>query len=368
MLKRVLCAALLAGLAACKDPGSAVNEPPPVARGVEGAPDAGLVEAGKQQGATLRVVRARGRLNCGVNVGQVGFAYTDNRGRWRGFDTDFCRAMAAAVFGDPNAVRFVPLSAKERFTALQSGEVDVLWRNTSWTFSRDTENRLDFAGINYFDGQGFMVRRSLGLASATELNGARVCVQSGSTTELNLADFFRAKGLKYVPVVVESEDQARGAYLREACDAYTADISELAAARTVLDNPTAHVILPEVISKEPLGPVVRQGDSQWADVTRWTLFATLLAEEFGVTSDNVDKMRAGSSNPEVRRLLGAEGGYGRMLGLNDDWAYRAVKAVGNYGEIFDRNLGRGSPLKLSRGLNAQWNANPPGLMYAPPMR
>jgi general L-amino acid transport system substrate-binding protein len=368
MIKRILFAALLVTLSACKDPGSAVHEPPPAARGVEGAPDMSLGEAAKQQGATLRLVRARGRLNCGVNVGQVGFAYTDNRGQWRGFDVDFCRATAAAIFGDPNAVRFVPLSSKERFTALQSGEVDVLWRNTSWTFSRDSENRLDFAGINYFDGQGFMVRRSLGLNSATELNGARICVQTGSTTELNLADFFRAHGLKYVPVVVDTEDQMRNNYMREACDAYTADISELAAARSVMDNPGAHVILPEVISKEPLGPVVRQGDSQWEDVVRWTLFATLLAEEAGVTTQNVDQLRANSTNPEVRRLLGVEGGFGRLLGLGDDWAYRVVKAEGNYGQIFDRNLGRGSPLKLERGLNALWNANPPGLMYAPPLR
>jgi len=367
MLKRLAAATVVLALAACGDPGSAVDEPAPAAVGVDGAPDASIVENGPR-GATLRAVKSRGRLNCGVNVGLVGFAYTDNRGQWRGFDVDFCRATAAAVTGNGNAVRFVPLSAKERFTAVQSGEVDVLWRNTSMTLSRDTVNSLDFPGVNYYDGQGFLVRRSLDLASATELNGARVCVQTGSTTELNLADFFRSKGLRYDPVIVESDDQGRANYVREACDAYTADISQLAAVRSILPNPNAHVILPEVISKEPLGPAVRHGDDQWADVVRWTLYALILAEEYGVTSKNVDQMRASSTNPEVRRLLGVEGGFGRMLGLNDDWAYRAIKAVGNYGEVFERNIGGGSPLNLDRGLNALWSARPAGLMYAPPIR
>jgi general L-amino acid transport system substrate-binding protein len=251
---------------------------------------------------------------------------------------------------------------------LQSGEVDVLWRNTTWTYSRETGDRLDFAGVNYYDGQGFLVRKSLGLHSATELNGARICVQTGSTTELNVADFFRSHGLKYTPVVVDSEDQTHANYLREACDALTADVSELAAVRAILDDPNSHMLLPEVISKEPFGPVVRQGDSQWEDVIRWTLNALILAEEFGITRENVDQLRRTSTNPEVRRLLGVEHGYGRMMGLSDDWAYRAIKAEGNYGQIFDRNLGRNSPLKLERGLNALWNAPKPGLLYAPPLR
>lgn len=364
----LLLAAALLALTACKDPGSAVNEPAPTGPGVKGAPDLALGEAVKAQGATLRTVRARRRLICGVNTGLIGFAFTDNRGQWRGFDIDFCRATAAAVLGDINAVRFVPLGSTERFTALQSGEVDVLWRNTSWTFSRDAGNRLDFGSINYFDGQGFLVRKSLGLKSATELNGARICVQTGSTTELNVADFFRSKGLKYTPVVVDTEDQAHAAYAKEACDALTADMSELAAVRAILDNPDTHMLLPEVISKEPFGPVVRQGDDQWEDIIRWTLYATLLAEEFGITDKNVDEMRRSSANPEVRRLLGVEPGFGKMLGLSDDWAYRAIKAEGNYGQIFERNIGRNSPLKLERGMNALWNAQKPGLMYAPPMR
>ncbi len=368
MRKRLLIPLAMLFLAGCKDPGSAVNEPPPAAAAVAGAPDPALAEASKQQGQTLRTVKARGRLNCGVNTNQIGFAYTDDRGVWRGFDIDFCHATAAAIFGDPNRLRFIPLDSKARFTAVQSGEVDVLWRNTSWTFTRNVGNRLAFAGINYYDGQGFMVRRSLGLASAAQLNGARICVQTGTTTELNVADFFRAHGISYKAVVVDSEDQARENYAREACDAYTGDISELASVRTVLDRPAEHMILPEVISKEPLGPALREGDSQWEDVIRWTLFSLILAEELGVTSKNVDQMRASSTNPEVRRLLGVEGGYGAMLGLSDDWAYKMIKSVGNYGEIFDRNIGKNSPLKLERGLNALWTATPPGLMYAPPMR
>ena len=361
-------ASLVLTLAACGDPGSAVDEPPPSAVAVEGAPSESLGTAGRGQGVTLRTVRSRGFVNCGVHPGLIGFAYTDNRGRWRGFDADFCRATAAVIFNNPNAVRFQPLSSKERFTALTSGEVDVLWRNTSWTYSRDTGNALDFPGVNYYDGQGFMVPRSLQVASATELNGARVCVQSGSTTELNLADYFRSKGLRYEGVVVDTEDQARANYAKEACDAFTADISALAAARTTMPNPNAHIILPEVISKEPLGPVVRQGDDQWADIIRWTLYALIMAEELGVTKENVDQMRASSTNPEVRRLLGVEGGLGPMLGLTNDWAYRAIKHMGNYGQIFDRNVGRSSSMKLERGLNALWTANPPGLMYAPPVR
>ena len=321
-----------------------------------------------EAGPTLQAVKARGRLNCGVHQGLVGFAYTDNRGRWRGFDVDFCRATAAAVLGDPDAVRYVPLSAAERFEALRDGRIDVLWRNTSWTMGRDAGEGLEFAGVNYYDGQGFLVRRSLNLTSATELIGARVCVQAGSTTELNLADFFRARDLRYEPVVLPSEDEARETYAREGCDAFTADVSALAAARTTLSNPQAHMILPEVISKEPLGPVVRRGDDQWADVVRWTLNAVILAEELGVTSANARTLAESATDPAVRRLLGAEGDFGAMLALDDDWALRAIAATGNYGEIFERNLGSRSPLDLARGLNAQWNARPAGQMYALPVR
>ena len=367
MYKRIAAVALASCLTACGNPGSAVDGPPPEALGVEGAPSTNGPVMGAQ-GATLRTVKARGRLVCGVNQGLIGFAYPDNRGRWRGFDVDFCRAMAAALFNNPDAVRFQPLSSKERFTAVVSGEVDVLWRNTTWTLSRDTGNALDFAGVNYYDGQGFMVPRSLGVKSVTELNGARICVQTGTTTELTLADYFRARGLKYEGVVVDTEDQARSNYAREACDALTTDVSQLAAARSTLSNPADHIILPEVVSKEPLGPVVRQGDSQWRDIVAWTLYATILAEELGITKANVDQMRANSKDPETRRLLGVEGGMGAMLGLTNDWAYRIIKAEGNYGEIFERNIGRSSPMKLERGINALWSTDKPGLMYAPPVR
>ncbi|MBX7247787.1 MAG: amino acid ABC transporter substrate-binding protein [Caulobacteraceae bacterium] len=367
MHKRLAVFAVLGSLAACGNPGSAVDGPPPEAVAVDGAPSANGPAMGAQ-GATLKTVKARRRLVCGVNQGLIGFAYPDNRGRWRGFDVDFCRAMAAAIFGDPNAVRFQPLSSKERFTAVVSGEVDVLWRNTTWTLSRDSGNALDFAGVNYYDGQGFMVPKSLNVHSVTELNGARICVQTGTTTELTLADYFRARGLKYEPVVVETEDQARANYAKEACDALTTDVSQLAAVRSTLSNPNDHIILPEVVSKEPLGPAVRQGDSQWRDIVAWTLYATILAEELGITQANVDQMRRNSKDPETRRLLGVEGGMGAMLGLSNDWAYRIIKAEGNYGEIFQRNIGRTSPMKLERGINALWSTDKPGLMYSPPVR
>ena len=367
MLKRLATVVLIGGLAACGNPGSAVDGPAPTAPGVEGAPS-GATGAPGAQGATLRTVKARGRLICGVNEGLVGFAYPDNRGRWRGFDIDFCRAMAAALFNNPDAVRFQPLSSKERFTAVVSGEVDVLWRNTTWTLSRDSGNALDFAGVNYYDGQGFMVPKSLKVKSVAELNGARICVQTGTTTELTLADYFRARGLKYEGVVVDTEDQARSNYAKEACDALTTDVSQLAAARSTLANPNDHIILPEVVSKEPLGPAVRQGDSQWRDFVAWTLYAVIRAEELGITQANVDQMRASSKDPETRRFLGVEGGMGTMMGLTDDWAYRIVKHVGNYGEIFERNIGRTSPMKLERGINAIWSTDRAGLMYAPPFR
>lgn len=317
---------------------------------------------------TLAAIKRRGRLNCGVHQGLVGFAYTDNRGQWRGFDVDFCRATAAAVLGDADAVRFVPLSASDRFTALNDGRIDVLWRNSSWTMSRDAGEGFVFAGVNYYDGQGFLVRRSLNLNSATELTGARVCVQSGSTSQANAADYFRSRGIEYRPVVFETEEAARDAYGREDCDAFSADISALAAARTVLTNPNEHVILSDVASKEPLGPVVKSGDERWASTVRWTLNALMLAEELGVTKTNAEDQIKTATDPRVRRLLGAEGEFGPMLGLSDDWAKDAVEAVGNYGEIFERNLGSQSALDLARGLNAQWNARPAGLIYGLPIR
>lgn len=328
--------------------------------------DSGEVE--RQASETLAAIRARGRLNCGVNEGLVGFAYTDNRGQWRGFDIDFCRALAAATLGDPNAVRFVPLTTQNRFDALRGGRIDVLWRNTSWTMSRDAGEGLEFAGVNYYDGQGFLVRRSLNLTSAAELNGARVCVQDASTTRLNLDDYFRARQLEYTPVVVASEREARDAYDREQCDAFSADLSALAAARTLLTNPGQHAVLPDVISKEPLGPATRRDDPAWTDIVRWTLNAIILAEELGVTADTAQEMSRTSTDPRVRRLLGGEGEFGAMLGLQSEWALQAVRAGGNYGEIFDRNLGGRSALDLARGLNAQWNAQPPGLMYGLPIR
>lgn len=321
-----------------------------------------------QPSPTLAAVRQRGRLNCGVHEGLVGFAYTDNRGAWRGFDVDFCRATAAAIFGDPDAVRFVPLNTEQRFDALREGRVDVLWRNTSWTMSRDVGGQLSFAGINYYDGQGFMVRRALNLSSAAELNGARICVQSGSTTELNVEDYFRRRGIEYRPVVVATEGEARQAYAREECDAFTADISALAAARTTLPNPQQHIILPDVISKEPLGPVVRGGDDRWTAVVRWTLNALILAEELGVTRENAADMAKNSADPRVRRLLGDEGDFGPSLDLSRTWAKDAVSAGGNYGEIFNRNLGAQSSLDLERGLNAQWSSRPGGLIYGLPVR
>ncbi len=317
---------------------------------------------------TLAAIKRRGRLNCGVHQGLVGFAYTDNRGQWRGFDVDFCRATAAAILGDGDAVRFVPLSAAERFSALNDGRIDVLWRNSSWTMTRDAGEGLVFAGINYYDGQGFLVRRSLNLNSATELTGARVCVQSGSTSQANAVDYFRSRGIEYRPVVFDTEDAARDAYNREDCDAFSADISALAAARTVLTSPNEHVILSDVASKEPLGPVVRAGDERWASTVRWTLNALMLAEELGVARAEADDLAKTSTDPRVRRLLGAEGDFGPMLGLSRTWAKDAVAAVGNYGEIFERNLGSQSALDLERGLNAQWNARPAGLIYGLPIR
>lgn len=317
---------------------------------------------------TLAAIKRRGRLNCGVHEGLVGFAFTDNRGEWRGFDADFCRAVAAAVLGDPEAVRFVPTMGDRRFEALRSGRIDVLWRSTSWTLAREAGEGVRFAGINYYDGQGFLVRRSLDLGSAAELNGARICVQQASTSQLNVADWFLSRGIEYTPVVTANEEAARAAYGREDCDAFSADISALAAARTTLANPEQHAILPDVISKEPLGPVVKRGDEAWTSVIRWTLNTLILAEELGVTADNADQLAENSRDPRIRRLLGEEGRFGAMLGLRPDWGRAAIKASGNYGEIFDRNVGADSSLDLARGLNAQWNATPGGLIYALPIR
>ena len=315
---------------------------------------------------TLKAIKARGTLRCGVNPELPGFAFRDNSGRWRGFNVDFCRALAAAVLGEPDKVAFVPLGNEERIAALRTGKVDVLWRNTSWTLSRDAGDQLDMAAISYFDGQGFLARRSLNLTSAVELNTAKICVQGNATSAQNLDDYFRARGIAYTAVVFDGEAQTRAAYQAEKCDAMTADISALAAARSVLNSPGEHVILPDAISKEPLGPLVRQDDPAWTDIVRWTLYALILAEEHGVTKANLDAMKTGT-DPEARRLLG-EGDVGGMLGLDADWAARAVAAGGNYGEIFDREIGGGSALKLDRGLNALWNAPKPGLLYAPPLR
>lgn len=315
---------------------------------------------------TLAAVRKRGWLSCGVHTGLAGFAYPDQRGAWRGFDVDICRAVAAAVLGDANKVRFTPMTAQDRFTALRDGRIDILSRNTSWTLTRDAE--FDFPAVTYFDGQGFLAPKALSLSSAEELGGARICVQAGTISEANLADYFRSRGLTYHPVVVASEEAARAAYQAEACDVFTADISALASARSILNNPTNHVILPDVISKEALGPVVRQGDPGWTDVVRWTVYALILGEELGLTSKTVEAAKTTASDPQTRRLLGVEGDLGAKLGLSPDWAYQAILQVGAYHEIFRRDLGADSPLRLSRGMNALWNAPEPGLLYAPPMR
>jgi general L-amino acid transport system substrate-binding protein len=319
-----------------------------------------------QAGETLDAIKNKGFIQCGVSTGLAGFSNPDDAGNWSGLDVDVCRAVAAALFGDPDAVRYTPLTATERFTALQSGEVDLLSRNTTWTLTRDSALGLDFTGVTYYDGQGFMVPKSLGVKSALELDGASVCVQPGTTTELNLADYFRANNMSYEPVVIERLEEVRTAYDQGRCDVYTTDQSGLYAERTVLSNPDDHVILPEVISKEPLGPVVRHGDAEWGDVVRWSLYAMVEAEEYGVNSQNVDEQKANSANPVVRRLLGVEGEMGQGLGLQPEWAYNVIKQVGNYGEIFEANLGQETPLKIERGLNAQWTEG--GLQYAMPVR
>jgi len=319
-----------------------------------------------QAGETMDAVKAKGFVQCGVNTGLAGFGAPNDAGEWAGLDVDVCRAVAVAMFNDPEAIKFTPLTAKERFTALQSGEIDVLSRNTTWTLTRDAALGLEFTGVTYYDGQGFMAPKALGVKSALELDGASICVQPGTTTELNLADYFRANNMSYEPVVIERLDEVRTAYDQGRCDVYTTDRSGLYAERTVLSNPDDHVILPEVISKEPLGPVVRHGDSEWADVVRWALYAMVEAEEQGISSQNVDAEKANSTDPAVRRLLGVEGDMGKNLGLEPEWSYNVIKQIGNYGEIFEANIGQGTPLKIDRGLNALWKDG--GLQYAMPLR
>ena len=319
-----------------------------------------------QAGATLDAVKAKGYVQCGISDGLPGFSYADAKGNYLGLDVDVCRAVAAAVFGDASKVHFSPLTAKERFTALQSGEVDILSRNTTWTSSRDAGLGLNFAGVNYYDGQGFLVHKKMGVTTAKELDGATVCIQAGTTTELNLADYFRANGMKYTPITYDTSDESATSLESGRCDVLTSDQSQLYAQRIKLGSPADYVVLPEVISKEPLGPVVRQGDDEWFNIVRWSHFAMLGAEELGVTSANVEEMAKTTKNPDIARMLGAEGEFGKDLKVPNDWVVKIVKQVGNYGESFDRNVGAGSDLKIERGLNAQWNKG--GLQYSPPIR
>jgi general L-amino acid transport system substrate-binding protein len=339
---------------------------------IKGLLGAGLLaaSAATSSAATLDDVKAKGHLQCGVNTGLTGFAAPNDQGQWTGFDVDLCRAIASAIFGDPSKVNFTPANATERFTALQSGEIDLLSRNTTWTLSRDTKLGFNFAGVNYYDGQGFMINSTKleGITSTLQLSGASVCVQAGTTTELNLADYFRSNNMEYNPVVFQALEEVNAAYESGRCDAYTTDQSGLYSLRLTLAAPADHVVLPEIISKEPLGPAVRQGDDQWFDIVKWTLNALIIAEEFGITQANVDEMASTSTNPEVLRVLGKEEGstLGADLGLGNDWVVNVIKGVGNYGEVFERNLGSGSPLKIARGLNALWSKG--GILYAPPIR
>jgi general L-amino acid transport system substrate-binding protein len=319
-----------------------------------------------EAGQTLDNVKSKGELVCGVSTGTAGFASPDSQGVFKGLDVDVCHAMAAAIFGMPEKVRFVPLSAPQRFTALQSGEIDVLSRNTTWTLQREGALGLVFAPVTFYDGQGFMVAKKLGVKSAKDLSGATICVQPGTTTELNLADYFRANKLTLKSVTIENLDEIENAFFSGRCDAYTTDASGLAGTRIAkAPNPDDYIILPERISKEPLAPAVRQGDDQWYDIIRWTVYALIDAEELGITQANVDEMLK-SSDPSIQRLLGVTQGNGKALGLDEKWAYNIIKAEGNYGEIFERNVGQSSPIKLPRGLNNLWSAG--GLMYSPPAR
>jgi len=328
---------------------------------------AGLVLSAQSSvaGDTLAAVKKKDSIVCGVSTGLAGFSQKDEKGKWSGLDVDLCRSVAAAVLGDAKKVQYKPLTAKERFTALQSGEIDILSRNTTWTHTRDTSLGLNFAGVNYYDGQGFMVSKKLGLKSALELDGATACIQAGTTTELNLADYFRSNNMKYTAVTFDTSDQTRSGFESGRCDVLTSDQSQLYAIRIGLKDPSSAVVLPEVISKEPLGPVVRQGDDEWFNIVKWTMNAIVESEFLDVTSANVDALKA-NGNPGQKRLLGTEGDAGEKLGLTADWAYNIVKQVGNYSESFERNVGQGSSLKISRGLNAQWNKG--GILYSPPVR
>jgi len=315
---------------------------------------------------TLDEVKKRGILNCIVNTGLPGFSYTDKSGNWKGFDADMCRSLAAAVLGDGNKVKYIPATGKTRFTLLNSKEGDVIFRNTTWTFVRDVDVKLTFIHPTYYDGQGFIIRKSKGVKSAKDLDGATVCIQTGTTTELNLADFFRTNKISYKPVPIESNEEARKNYLADRCDTYTTDASALAATRATFEKPNTHSILPEIISKEPLGPVVRHGDNQWEDIVRWTVYALIAGEEYGITKSNADAKSSDKSNPNVSRLLGSEGDLGGMLGLDKFWAKRALKARGNYAEIFESNLGHSTPVALDRGMNAHYTKG--GMQYNPPFR
>ena len=324
------------------------------------------VAADTKTGRILNKVKSKGSVQCGVSQGFPGFSTPDAQGGWSGLDVDVCRAVAAALFSDSEKVKYTPLSSKERFTALQSGEIDMLSRNTTWTLTRDTALGMNFAGVAYYDGQGFMVRKKMGIKSALELDGASVCTNLGTTTELNLSDYFRANNMKFKAVFFEKADEVIAAYDAGRCDVYTTDQSALAAQRTKLKDPTEHQVLPEIISKEPLGPVVPHADDQWFDLVKWSLNAMIEAEELGINSGNVDKMKADSTNPAIRRMLGVEGDTGKNLGLGNDWSYNIIKQVGNYAEVFDRHLGENTPVGLPRGLNRLWNKG--GILYAPPVR
>jgi general L-amino acid transport system substrate-binding protein len=327
---------------------------------------AAFAAASVAQAGTLEDVRAKGFIQCGVSQGLPGFSNPDDQGNWTGIDVDLCRAVAAAVFGDANAVKYTPLSAKQRFTALSSGEIDILSRNTTWTMTRDTQLGLNFAGVNYYDGQGMMVPTALGVNSATELDGANICTNTGTTTELNITDYFRANGMSFNLVAFEKADEVVAAYDAGRCDVYTTDRSGLAAQRTKLTNPDNHKVLPEIISKEPLGPVVRQGDDQWFNIVRWSLNAMINAEEMGITSANINKLTYNDKTPAEARFIGTEGKFGEELGLANDWAYKIISQVGNYAESYDRNVGPNTPLKLDRGVNALWSQG--GILYAAPIR
>lgn len=319
------------------------------------------------QAGTLEDVQARGLLHCVVTTGVAGFAAPDEKGRWEGFDVDFCRAVAAAVLGSPKKVKFIPTTGKTRFTVLNSGEGDILFRNTTETMSRDADLKLTFLPVNYYDGQGFMIRKSLGIKSAKQIDGASVCIQTGTTTELNLADYMRTNNISYEPVAIETNEEGIANYNSNRCDVYTTDASGLASTRAALENPKDHIILPEIISKEPLGGAVRQGDDQWADIGKWVVNALINAEELGVTKRNVKKSaRKEGDNPSINRMLGTEGDMGSMIGLDKKWAVRAISAVGNYGEIFERHIGTKTAIGLERGLNALWKDG--GILYAAPIR